>query len=217
MDPEYQGQGLGKALVEHMVRSLLRRDITNITLFADAQGGLLHGNVNNHELIATHIADNQVLPAVVDFYRGLGFEADPEGIKVSWAALACCKPYALPSGLSLRTLMANVLAGHVLCTKILASAPPSYLCDSHLVTACGGEPLQTPSQAMFSMRTCGSCVSICWLVEVVTGFSLQATSVKEPGMHGVRVSLVVPCYTSARSCHLIVLQPSPTALMSADL
>ncbi|CAM6088393.1 unnamed protein product [Calypogeia fissa] len=55
VDPLYQGQGLGKALVEQMVRALLRRDIGNITLFADAQ--------------------------VVDFYRGLGFEADPEGIK----------------------------------------------------------------------------------------------------------------------------------------
>ncbi len=31
-------QGLGKALVEGMTRTLLRRDITNITLFADAQG-----------------------------------------------------------------------------------------------------------------------------------------------------------------------------------
>ncbi|KAJ7539064.1 hypothetical protein O6H91_11G075600 [Diphasiastrum complanatum] len=55
IDPMYQGQGLGKALVEQMVRALLRRDIGNITLFADAQ--------------------------VVDFYKGLGFEADPEGIK----------------------------------------------------------------------------------------------------------------------------------------
>lgn len=55
VDPEFQGQGLGKSMVEHMVRSLLRREIGNITLFADAQ--------------------------VVDFYRGLGFEADPEGIK----------------------------------------------------------------------------------------------------------------------------------------
>jgi ribosomal protein S18 acetylase RimI-like enzyme len=55
VDPLYQGQGLGKALVEQMVRTLLRRDIGNITLFADAQ--------------------------VVDFYRGLGFESDPEGIK----------------------------------------------------------------------------------------------------------------------------------------
>jgi ribosomal protein S18 acetylase RimI-like enzyme len=55
VDPDYQGQGLGKALVEHMVRTLLRRDITNITLFADAK--------------------------VVDFYKQLGFDADPEGIK----------------------------------------------------------------------------------------------------------------------------------------
>lgn len=55
VDPDYQGQGLGKALVEHMVRSLLRRDITNITLFADAK--------------------------VVDFYKQLGFECDPDGIK----------------------------------------------------------------------------------------------------------------------------------------
>lgn len=55
VDPAYQGQGLGKALVEQMVRSLLRRNIDNITLFADAQ--------------------------VVDFYKGLGFEADPDGIK----------------------------------------------------------------------------------------------------------------------------------------
>ncbi|XP_024387825.1 histone acetyltransferase TAP1 isoform X2 [Physcomitrium patens] len=55
VDPLYQGQGLGKALVEQMIRALLRRDIGNITLFADAQ--------------------------VVDFYKGLGFEADPDGIK----------------------------------------------------------------------------------------------------------------------------------------
>jgi ribosomal protein S18 acetylase RimI-like enzyme len=55
VDPIYQGQGLGKALVEQMVRALLRRDIGNITLFADAN--------------------------VVDFYKGLGFESDPEGIK----------------------------------------------------------------------------------------------------------------------------------------
>jgi ribosomal protein S18 acetylase RimI-like enzyme len=63
VDPEFQGQGLGKALVEHMVRSLLRRDITNITLFADSK--------------------------VVDFYKQLGFESDPEGIKVRWLASPC--------------------------------------------------------------------------------------------------------------------------------
>ncbi|KAK1321206.1 Acetyltransferase NSI [Acorus calamus] len=55
VDPSYQGQGLGKALVEQLIRALLQRDIGNITLFADNQ--------------------------VVDFYRNLGFEADPEGIK----------------------------------------------------------------------------------------------------------------------------------------
>lgn len=55
VDPAHQGQGLGKALVEQMVRALLRREIGNITLFADAQ--------------------------VVDFYRNLGFEPDPQGIK----------------------------------------------------------------------------------------------------------------------------------------
>lgn len=55
VDPAYQGQGLGKALVEQMVRTLLQRDITNITLFADAN--------------------------VVEFYQQLGFEAEPEGIR----------------------------------------------------------------------------------------------------------------------------------------
>ncbi|KAM6557651.1 hypothetical protein CsatB_004670 [Cannabis sativa] len=55
VDPSYQGQGLGKALVEKIIRALLQRDIGNITLFADSQ--------------------------VVEFYRNLGFEPDPEGIK----------------------------------------------------------------------------------------------------------------------------------------
>ncbi|GAB4833142.1 Probable acetyltransferase tap2, variant 3 [Ancistrocladus abbreviatus] len=55
VDPSYQGQGLGKALVEKLIRALLQRDIGNITLFADGK--------------------------VVEFYRNLGFEADPEGIK----------------------------------------------------------------------------------------------------------------------------------------
>ena len=55
VSPEYQGQGLGKALVEHTARRLLSRDIGTITLFADA--------------------------AVVSFYKAMGFEVDPEGIK----------------------------------------------------------------------------------------------------------------------------------------
>lgn len=33
-----QGQGLGKALIEKLIRALLQRDIGNITLFADSQG-----------------------------------------------------------------------------------------------------------------------------------------------------------------------------------
>ncbi|XP_022761376.1 acetyltransferase NSI isoform X2 [Durio zibethinus] len=55
VDPSYQGQGLGKAMVEKLIRHLLQRDIGNISLFADSQ--------------------------VVEFYRNLGFEPDPEGIK----------------------------------------------------------------------------------------------------------------------------------------
>ncbi len=53
--PEFQGKGLGKALMEEIVKELRRVDISNISLFADAH--------------------------VVEFYRQLGFNADPEGIK----------------------------------------------------------------------------------------------------------------------------------------
>lgn len=55
VDPSYQGRGLGKVLVQKLIKALLQRDIGNIALFADSQ--------------------------VVDFYRNLGFEPDPEGIK----------------------------------------------------------------------------------------------------------------------------------------
>lgn len=55
VNPSFQGRGLGKAMVGQMVRTLLSRDITNITLFADAKA--------------------------VDFYKGLGFEVDPSNIK----------------------------------------------------------------------------------------------------------------------------------------
>ncbi|KAF9624367.1 hypothetical protein IFM89_010393 [Coptis chinensis] len=37
-DLQTKSQGLGKALVEQMIRALLRKDIGNITLFADSQG-----------------------------------------------------------------------------------------------------------------------------------------------------------------------------------
>jgi len=53
--PEYQGKGLGRALMNKIIGELRAADISNITLFAD--------------------------PHVVDFYRRLGFMADPEGIK----------------------------------------------------------------------------------------------------------------------------------------
>ncbi|CAN6724351.1 unnamed protein product [Malus baccata var. baccata] len=55
--PSYQGQGLGKALVEKIIRALLQRDIGSISLFADSQA------------------------CFVEFYQNLGFEPDPEGIK----------------------------------------------------------------------------------------------------------------------------------------
>lgn len=53
--PDFQGKGLGKALMNQVIKELRRQDISNITLFAD--------------------------PHVVDFYGDLGFVADPEGIK----------------------------------------------------------------------------------------------------------------------------------------
>lgn len=53
--PAFQGKGLGKALMGYMVAKLRKQDISNITLFAD--------------------------PHVVEFYRNMGFIADPEGIK----------------------------------------------------------------------------------------------------------------------------------------
>lgn len=53
--PDFQGRGLGKALMRQVIKKLRSEDISNITLFAD--------------------------PHVVDFYRSLGFMSDPEGIK----------------------------------------------------------------------------------------------------------------------------------------
>ena len=53
--PDFQGQGLGKELMKYTIKKLRSEDISNITLFAD--------------------------PHVVDFYHGLGFISDPEGIK----------------------------------------------------------------------------------------------------------------------------------------
>ena len=53
--PDFQGKGLGKALMEYMLKKLRTEEISNVTLFAD--------------------------PHVVNFYQNLGFMPDPEGIK----------------------------------------------------------------------------------------------------------------------------------------
>lgn len=53
--PEFQGKGLGKALMKYVIKKLRSEDISNITLFAD--------------------------PQVINFYQQLGFIGDPEGIK----------------------------------------------------------------------------------------------------------------------------------------
>jgi len=53
--PRFQNRGLGKALMQYIIRKLRTQEISNVTLFAD--------------------------PQVVEFYRRLGFIQDPEGIK----------------------------------------------------------------------------------------------------------------------------------------
>lgn len=55
VDPKFQSQGLGKAMMKYAINQLRSADISNITLFAD--------------------------PQVVKFYQRLGFILDPEGIK----------------------------------------------------------------------------------------------------------------------------------------
>ena len=81
-----QGQGLGKALVEHMVRTLLQRDIGNITLFADANGELPSGT-------ATTATDN----AQAEAQPGCLFSR-PEGDSLSPAA--CFMPCQLTSAVA---------------------------------------------------------------------------------------------------------------------
>ncbi|WP_044258419.1 GNAT family N-acetyltransferase, partial [Richelia intracellularis] len=53
--PKFQGKGLGKVLMQYILKQLRSEEISNVTLFAD--------------------------PDVIEFYRGLGFMPDPEGIK----------------------------------------------------------------------------------------------------------------------------------------
>ena len=53
--PDYQSKGLGKALMNELIKELRYQDISTITLFAD--------------------------PQVLNFYRNLGFMTDPDGVK----------------------------------------------------------------------------------------------------------------------------------------
>nr|GMD24172.1 serotonin N-acetyltransferase 2, chloroplastic [Ipomoea batatas] len=55
VDPSFQGIGLGKAVMERIVTTLLEKGITNIALYSE--------------------------PRVLGFYRSLGFVADPDGIR----------------------------------------------------------------------------------------------------------------------------------------
>ncbi|PKA57531.1 putative N-acetyltransferase ycf52 [Apostasia shenzhenica] len=55
VEPELQGTGLGRAVMERLVADLRRHGITNIALYAE--------------------------PQVVGFYLPLGFTADPDGVK----------------------------------------------------------------------------------------------------------------------------------------
>lgn len=53
--PDFQGKGLGKALMDQIIQQLRYADISTITLFAD--------------------------PQVINFYKHLGFITDPDGVK----------------------------------------------------------------------------------------------------------------------------------------
>jgi predicted N-acetyltransferase YhbS len=53
--PSWQGEGLGRALIERLTARLLEDQITSITLFAE--------------------------PTVVKMYERLDFQADPQGVK----------------------------------------------------------------------------------------------------------------------------------------
>ncbi len=55
VSPSFQGQGLGKSLMQYLVDRLRSEGLSHITLFAD--------------------------PHVVSFYEGMGFTLDPAGIK----------------------------------------------------------------------------------------------------------------------------------------
>ncbi|CAA7409690.1 unnamed protein product [Spirodela intermedia] len=70
VDPDFQGLGLGKAVMERLVEDLRSGGVCNIALYAE--------------------------PKVVGFYRPLGFAADPDGIK--GMVYARKQPPPLPPG-----------------------------------------------------------------------------------------------------------------------
>nr|YP_009395491.1 hypothetical protein [Vertebrata isogona]ARW64562.1 hypothetical protein [Vertebrata isogona] len=53
--PNFQGNGLGKLLINEVIKELRKHDISTITLFAD--------------------------PEVIKFYKHIGFIIDPDGVK----------------------------------------------------------------------------------------------------------------------------------------
>nr|YP_009391551.1 hypothetical protein [Laurenciella marilzae]ARW59695.1 hypothetical protein [Laurenciella marilzae] len=53
--PDFQGKGIGKALMQETIKQLRYHDISTITLFAD--------------------------PEVIQFYKRIGFITDPDGVK----------------------------------------------------------------------------------------------------------------------------------------
>lgn len=55
VDPSYQGIGLGRAVMERLIETLVEKGIVNIALYSE--------------------------PRVLGFYRPLGFVADPDGIR----------------------------------------------------------------------------------------------------------------------------------------
>jgi hypothetical protein len=103
-----------------VVRSLLRRDIGNITLFADAnvRPASLHTYPSFPPLSLGLIVVAVTATQVVDFYSSLGFVSDPEGIKgMFWCAPANNR--STPSSLR-RALCANQISFTHTCVQVPA-------------------------------------------------------------------------------------------------
>lgn len=97
------------------VRTLLRRDISNITLFADSK--------------------------VVDFYKPLGFEADPEGIKGEQRLYMYARAYFTASHGCLHWAVKPT------CAQSCVSRVTKLVCVHVCVQACSGT--HDPRQRQF--------------------------------------------------------------------